>query len=368
MPPTSNNQTIRSLDGIRGLAALAIVLFHNRFFHDAAPAVASPLYLCVDVFFCLSGFVIHLTYPELRSWASVQSFVVKRFSRLYPLFIVTTVGHYFMVNLPAALGYVDKYWLQIPTNTIRVVYPSFGEAVALLTLSHSLGMFESLVGNYPSWSISTEWYTYLLYALLLIWGRPAWRASVLWISIVVCGAGSIVGSLSTEDCALQGRCNNVSYDFGIYRCIFAFSLGCIAQRFSLRPWMRYIRGNAAVQICSLAAAGVVGLGSRFMPELAFSAPLLATILLVSVSSDSGPLSNLLSARICLWLGGISYSMYLVHPLVLKLVGYLLPSSTLVTGTITLWVYIMAVLYISHKSYVHLELPAQKYLRNYFGYR
>src|SRR6218665_3646823 len=78
-----------SLDGLRGIAALAVALFHLPI---AMSLYASPLireaYVAVDFFFVLSGFVIaHAYTTRLNSADAVRDFVIRRVGRLWPLHI-----------------------------------------------------------------------------------------------------------------------------------------------------------------------------------------------------------------------------------------------------------------------------------------
>src|SRR6185369_7058906 len=95
---------IPCLDGLRGLAALAVVLFHfNIFFLPQArlPFVGHA-YLAVDFFFILSGFVMAHVYGHLlaSNWrVHALQFGRARFARLYPLFAVTTLAMVFVFAL-----------------------------------------------------------------------------------------------------------------------------------------------------------------------------------------------------------------------------------------------------------------------------
>jgi len=97
----SDANRIPCLDGLRGLAALAVMLFHfNYFFLPQARLTAivpfvSRAYLAVDLFFLLSGFVMAHVYGSLlaSNWrVHAVQFARARFARLYPLFAVTTLA------------------------------------------------------------------------------------------------------------------------------------------------------------------------------------------------------------------------------------------------------------------------------------
>jgi peptidoglycan/LPS O-acetylase OafA/YrhL len=99
---------IRSLTGLRGLAAAWVVLYHFHQADASAGALGTFLrhgYLAVDIFFVLSGFVMALSYTHLfAKGLSVQSFgvfLVRRFARIYPLYILMTC----LFALMVVLGY-----------------------------------------------------------------------------------------------------------------------------------------------------------------------------------------------------------------------------------------------------------------------
>src|SRR5215472_17074742 len=93
----SDATRIRGLDGVRGLAAIAVMLFHfNIFFLPQAhlPFVGRA-YLAVDLFFLLSGFVMAHVYGRLlaRNWrVHWREFARARCARIYPLFAMTTLA------------------------------------------------------------------------------------------------------------------------------------------------------------------------------------------------------------------------------------------------------------------------------------
>lgn len=149
-------QRINKLDGLRGLFALFVVLFH--FNKNNAPLFivdnffVRESYIFVDFFFILSGYVISLTYDQrLRSGADFLKFIKKRFIRLYPLLLFSTL----------------MYW--------GFVHPQFDKrnillALDTLLLTNATPILGSGIGmNYPSWSISSEMISYLFLALALVY-------------------------------------------------------------------------------------------------------------------------------------------------------------------------------------------------------
>lgn len=81
------------LDGLRGVAALLVIVFHLFETYSQGPAyqIINHGYLAVDFFFVLSGFVIGYAYDERWDRMSVWSFFKRRLARLHPMVIVGTL-------------------------------------------------------------------------------------------------------------------------------------------------------------------------------------------------------------------------------------------------------------------------------------
>jgi peptidoglycan/LPS O-acetylase OafA/YrhL len=154
---------IRSLTGVRGLAATLVVVFHftqnNAFFQlgdSQVPFVRwigtaiGHGYLAVDLFFVLSGFVMAISYGGMfaagSTWAIYRLFLMRRFARIYPLYLAITLATAAMLAVHARP-------------------PGFGMMLlSNVFLIQSWGICDSLIP--PAWSISTEAAAYLLFPLL----------------------------------------------------------------------------------------------------------------------------------------------------------------------------------------------------------
>src|SRR5437868_13423529 len=199
-----------ALDGWRGLCACLVVLFH---FHGYSPVYTSALvrnsYLFVDFFFVLSGFVIAWNYAHrLDSWADVKRFLILRLGRVYPL-------HLFM--LLCFVGYETLRLLNQPDAFAAPNSPS--AVITNLLLLQSMGVHDSLTWNGPSWSISTEWWSYVLFALVCAW--LGMRNGFLL-------AVALVAPLLLMWLSKSGM--DTTFDWGFIRCIFGFALGVACSR------------------------------------------------------------------------------------------------------------------------------------------
>ncbi len=108
-----------------------------------------------------------------------------RRKRLFSLLVFTTVVFILVLNgIALAKNLALAYGLGGLMNTLEApayLVPSLLEILTTLTMTHSLGVFDHLILNTPSWSISTEFYTYLVFAAVCLLWRPARRLPVFFL-------------------------------------------------------------------------------------------------------------------------------------------------------------------------------------------
>ena len=148
------------LDAYRYIAALGVTLYH--FERHFQPYMAHPtdvlerMNLCVDFFFVLSGFVLMHTYGgRIGSLAAFGAFIRKRLARVYPLHFVMT-----LVFIVAALAVMRLGIAVRNPSTLNLA-----AAPAHLLLVHAWGFDLPPALNFPSWSISAEFFVYLCFPL-----------------------------------------------------------------------------------------------------------------------------------------------------------------------------------------------------------
>ncbi len=364
------------LDSVRGIAALCVVVHHFvgsetlkvilphrawidvAFFHNS--------WLCVDLFFVLSGIVISMSYMKSEFGGfDFGDFVARRIARIYPLHLATLLAFlsFRLMKLGlVAIGVLHFVPPEMPVNN----YVSF--LVNLLLLQAS-GIINYLSWNGPSWSISAEFYTYLVFATVMIAAQAARSVRMVY----ALSGLLVIGSLGIILFVLRMESLDFHYQFGIVRCVLSFFLGVLTVRaVALVPPGVNPRLQSVVQIGAAVAAIVIISVVGWLPAISFVAPVVFAILLGSLMVfPYRPLPELLTVQPLVWLGKRSYSIYMVHALVLVLLEYFargvgaarfqsldgllpgLPASVLLVG------FVGAVLALSSLTYATIEMPGSR---------
>lgn len=146
----------RLLDVLRLVAALGVVLFHVA---ATNWGWTSKLFLMVDLFFVLSGFVLAPSFPKFKEISILRKFTLKRFLRLAPLSWTTIM----FVLAYASLIVIKQNLIHNPTAPLMSI--DFQSIVLSLLLLQVFSK-DALVLNYPLWSLSAEWVINIFIAFL----------------------------------------------------------------------------------------------------------------------------------------------------------------------------------------------------------
>ena len=295
-------ERIESLEGLRGWAALLIVFYHlpkwNSFLEIS---IIENGHFMVPLFFVLSGYVIHSAYAHrIDSVRSLLRFQALRFWRLYPVHLLF-LGLYFAFE---CIRWYAVHRLSVPDVRLTPFHQNSGEALLQqLLLIQAIGPTGNAQSyNGPAWSISVEFYTYLIFGLLVLICRR-----YLTYSLV----------------ALIGVCVTLlAHDTGFENwltCIVGFSLGTLVSALSKRL-SQPIPGWIAL-ITLVTFFGYLAIVRN--PQLAVVFALAAALVLAVSSANGGMAIRLLSDPRSRWLGVISYSLYMSHALVFWLIAIFL---------------------------------------------
>jgi peptidoglycan/LPS O-acetylase OafA/YrhL len=378
LPESKLAQRFLALDSWRGICALLVAVFHFRCNnHVDGLGLVRNAYLFVDFFFVLSGFVIaHAYMDRLNSGTQVGDFVMRRFWRLWPLHV--TVLMLFVASEFVKLVLVHD--LGIDTLNGPFTGPHSVEAIFTnILMIHSLGVHDRLTWNIPSWSISTEFYTYLVFAVVCILAaRSRARLAVLTLGALAMIALGLVIGILTRDAG-----PDAAAEFGFFRCLYGFFLGYLTYRwfqaFRLPSWSVSILELAAlVAVLIYVSAAEKG----FWPILA---PVIFAVVIWIFAHDGGIVSRALRVPIGQKLGAWSYSIYMAHALVVltavglvailgrfthydylvKISGFEGPSNNRIDfgnpfiGDAATIVYLIAVVILASLTYRFIERPGQR---------
>jgi peptidoglycan/LPS O-acetylase OafA/YrhL len=341
------NRPIKSLEGMRGLAALLVVLFHAKL---SQPPILDNSYLAVDLFFVLSGFVICATYGlRLQHIADLPAFVVRRLGRLWPVHVVGLMLYIADWNVVA--------WI-LCAHPVGV--PPLSEILANLTMVHGFNLFDRLIGDFSSWSSSDEFYVYLMFAAVCILARGRCRVAMLAVCALSAWAICVWASALQDDCLHRGRCLELTFRFGWARCVAGFFLGALLAEYRDTRVVRVL-SRGRIQLIVAAAAFLYMNLAGAVRGLAFAAPIVFALLIAAVASDEGPAARFFHRPMWQSLGKVSYSLYIVHadllgPLFAPLAGLHPRPPAAVLATMA--VYLVGSIVLAHIVYRFVEAPCR----------
>jgi peptidoglycan/LPS O-acetylase OafA/YrhL len=317
------------VDGLRGIAALFVVL-HHGWLEVSAQTLhqgqhLSPLLrLCtapllagrfgVDVFIVLSGFCLAL--PLARSQRDRLDSVVTFFARrcwriLPPYYAALLLSMLLLLAVPALSHRTGAHWdIVLPAFTPRAI-------VAHLLLIHNLLPDTAYRINHAMWSVATEFQIYLLFPILLLPIRRWFGITVLVIASFAIGIGLHHHFLFTEAARPW------------YLGLFALGMAAADVSYSNRPNVQLLRQHAywlcLVVLPLTALAGIGPMKHQIWIAdaiVGLSACLMIIACVASKMQSSGdrlPLAlRLLESPRAIWLGAMSYSLYLIHPPIVAL--------------------------------------------------
>src|SRR5437879_7321 len=295
------------LDSWRGIAACVVALGHldllSPYRHVHGVPFLSNSWLFVDFFFVLSGFVIAANYQQrLLEGFGVGRFLLLRLGRLYPLHFAILAAsvccRLLLVLIPALASITPG---APPPFSAPNEAP--GTILAHLLLMQGLHLYEFDTWNAASWSISTEFYTYVIFAACLVGLRKHG-----WIALLVAMIGGpvLVAMLSKVNM-------DTTYDWGIIRCIYGFAAGVIVWNV-YREWNgklgKWLSGNIA-EWCTIELMVTFVSVSGTTP-LSLAGPYVFGLVVLVFAFETGTASAILRLRPLVFLGTVSYSIYMTH--------------------------------------------------------
>lgn len=322
-------EELQSLTPLRGIAAIWVICFHYgvvylAFHPEQFSCIFNKGYLAVDMFFMLSGFVLSHVYWKTfaqKTSGSGQAlqgrdywrFISARIARLYPLHLFN-LSLFLIATLAFGIyGYIASGQFEaIPLRGAR----SLTALVANVLMLQGLNA-KDLAWNYPAWSISIEFLAYFLFPLALpLIALADGRKRLIF-------AGMAFSCLCLFAYLGHGDFNQWNGPITLLRCLPEFIVGALLYagfRESLWPdWLRRDTAIAAV-LCGMLILLHFGTAD-FIIVAGFPLVILSAVM------NAGRVAPILNSAPLVWLGNVSYSLYLAHGLVQFVATKLLTSAS-----------------------------------------
>jgi peptidoglycan/LPS O-acetylase OafA/YrhL len=291
------------LEPLRGIFALVVVIVHGGVIGSSSFLLGNELIvtnstMLVDLFFQLSGFVIAYNYADrINGTATAFVFQFNRFLRMYPLHIVTFLC--FAVGFPLL-----EYAKELYTGNVgdHHAFSNFDLFAIINNIFLTQGMFEDkLTYNYPSWSVSAEFYTYATFAIVFaIFSSKASRVMTSIVLVVI--AASILHFYHSDYPETR---------FALFRCMYSFFLGVL---------LYYIYDNFRIRVApifvylSFVLMFVCWYFANYLSSLI--TPFTYSFIFLSLLwSETSVMKRLLCSPKLVFLGTISYGIYMIHAIV-----------------------------------------------------
>lgn len=329
-----NGARLNQIDGLRGLAAAMVVLYHfttrydESYIHHASLPLSLPKgFLGVNLFFAISGFVILMTLSKTRA---PLDFVISRLSRLYPTYWAAVLISSAVVLLAELPGHSPE------PSTIA----------ANLLMFHGLFLVPHVDGVY--WSLEVELIFYLWMLALWSFGlleRPM-RSFLIWLSLSV--------ALVHVSNALSIRLPWTAEHLGLLIWIPWFSIGVATYASTSRDGER----GLAVAVIVLAIIQIA-LSAGYLE--ATWAVLVALILRLAAEGRVAALS----ARPVALIGALSYPLYLLH----ENIGFSVMLHAERGGAppmLSVGLAIVVAIALAYALHMAIELPAMHLIRAWYA--
>ena len=288
----------------RLLAAFLVMAYHYCHYapesREALIAWFERLMPLLDMFFMISGVLIYQRYSgRVLSWDGYKTYLIRRLARLYPLHLLTTgffvlVGFAVMgglVQSNGADGGMERYdWSELPSN---------------LLLTQAWGVSRALTFNYVSWSISAEWFCYLLLPLIAFADK---KGGIAGMALLLAAVLVALESLTSAGIMPYESWMKAS-TWGAYRAFADFIIGAViirsalASEISLKsPWPAW----------TLIFIACLGMQAGWAPYL--SVFLIALALFLAAISEKNAPQRSAWLDVVAPLTAVSFGIYLWHPI------------------------------------------------------
>jgi peptidoglycan/LPS O-acetylase OafA/YrhL len=309
------------LDGLRGVAAVMVVVFHIFEAHAASPLsqVINHGYLAVDFFFLLSGFVIGYAYDDRWTRMGLRGFFTRRLIRLHPMVIMGSI----IGALTFYFGQSELFPLIAGAAVWKMLLVMLvGCTMVPLLPSMDIRSWQEMYPlNGPAWSLFFEYLANLMYALVV----RRFSKKLLAVLVLLAAGAVIHLGLTSHDGDFAGgwSVDGPNLHIGFTRLMFPFFGGLLLFRLG-----KLIHVRHAFWVCSslivvaLALPRLGGEAHYWINGLYESFCIIVIFPLIVAVGAGGTLDARYSPGICEFLGRISYPIYITHyPLIYIYTAY-----------------------------------------------
>jgi peptidoglycan/LPS O-acetylase OafA/YrhL len=340
-------QHFEILDGLRGIAAISVVVFHfmEIVYSDYSKNFIGHGFLAVDFFFCLSGFVIAYAYDNRIAQMGVREFFISRVIRLHPLVILGSV-----LGLVGFL--INPFGLPPHVYNVLEIAAIFLCSLFLIPLPIMPDRYFNLFSfNAPAWSLFWEYVANIFYAFVL---SKINRRYLVILAVIAAAGLSFVAYRAGN---LMGGWGKDSFWDGPVRISYSFLAGMIIFRFNL-----IIKNRLG-----FLGIGLLLMGAFLMPYVKWNwlAELLVVLIYFPFLIALGAGATLAPAlkKICVFSGQISYPLYMTHYVAMWIFANYYTSHKPGTTELSLVIIIGTILLIGfgYLAMVLYDIPVRKYL-------
>lgn len=274
----------------------------------------------VDLFFVLSGFILmHVHGEEFRLYDrdTLQRFYILRFFRVYPLNTALLLALVPMaILLPELVNWFRfDHGIPIPYHSHDFSAAGF---VQSLLLAQTWTLLKLGEWNGPAWSLSAEVFGYALFPILANWIVRRNQA----VTCVMGAAGSLI-TLIALLILFHHTQDSPTGTFGLIRMLFGFIAGMFMARcFALLPTAAVTGERVIVASLIFLVAALTIRWANMLVVFGFCG------LIFGLAYKKGPVNAVLSSRPIMFLGQISFSLYMIHYIPLKVSLWLLQTTSL----------------------------------------
>jgi len=344
-------QHFEILDGLRGIAAFAVVLFHfmEWIYTDPTKNFIGHGFLAVDFFFCLSGFVIGYAYDNRIAKMGLRKFFIARIIRLHPLVVVGSILGLLAFLFDPFGGNPELY----STGKIILTFLCSLFMVPLPVIADR--DFNLFSFNAPAWSLFWEYIANIVYAFVL------YRISRNYLLLLTIIAAIAICYVSYNSGNLLGGWSGPTFWDGCARISYSFLAGLLIYRSN---WIiKNKLGFTGLSILLLLAFIMPFSSWNWLSEplvVLFYFPLL-------IALGSGATLSPKFKKVCVFSGNISYPLYMTHYAALWMFGnyytnYKPDNTQLMLIVISGLILLVGFAYLVMISY---DIPVRKYLNEKF---